>query len=151
MKLFAGKPAECSMLALRPQETPGRQGSIIWSPARTKSTWNQILSDDMPRCWTSGEVSRRGTVGHYRVNNGRPGHTNGTGCALWSSANEVHGVVALCGPISSPRIPVAPQIGSVNNVVLSITDIYYALKYSVNNNQKQQPHNNTDWPCWIKV
>jgi len=42
-------------------------------------------------------------VGHYRVNNGRPGHTNGTGCALWSSANEVHGVVALCGPISSPR------------------------------------------------
>jgi len=33
MKLFAGKPAECSMLALRPQETPGRQGSIVWSPA----------------------------------------------------------------------------------------------------------------------
>ena len=26
------------MLALRPQETPGRQGSIVWSPARTKST-----------------------------------------------------------------------------------------------------------------
>ena len=53
-----------------------------WSPARTKSTWNQTLGDDMPRCWTSGEVSRRGTVGHYGVNNGRPGHTNGTGCAL---------------------------------------------------------------------
>jgi len=31
MKLFAGKPVECSMLALRPQETPGRQGSIVWS------------------------------------------------------------------------------------------------------------------------
>jgi len=31
-------------------------------------------------------------VGHYRVNNGRPGHTNGTGCALWSSANEVHDI-----------------------------------------------------------
>jgi len=31
------------------------------SPARTKSTWNQTLGDDMPRCWTSGEVSRRGT------------------------------------------------------------------------------------------
>jgi len=34
MKLFAGKPAECSMLALQPQEMPGRQGSIVWSPVK---------------------------------------------------------------------------------------------------------------------
>jgi len=31
MKLFAGTPAECSMLALWPQETPGHQDSIAWS------------------------------------------------------------------------------------------------------------------------
>jgi len=36
MKLFAGKPAECSMLALRPQETPGCQGSIVWSRLTTE-------------------------------------------------------------------------------------------------------------------
>jgi len=57
MKLFAGKPAECSMLALRPQETPGRQGSIVWSPARTKSMWNQTLGDVQCR-WLGGVMVR---------------------------------------------------------------------------------------------
>jgi len=38
MKLFAGTPAECSMLALRPQEMPGHQDWIAWLPSQTKST-----------------------------------------------------------------------------------------------------------------
>jgi len=60
-------------------------------------------------CRTSSVVSWRGMMGHYHADSGRPGHTNGTGCALWSSANEVRGAVVLCGPISSPRTPIAPQ------------------------------------------
>ena len=43
---------------------------------------SQIVDDDMPRCRTSGAVSRRGTVGHYRANSVRQGHTNGTEYAL---------------------------------------------------------------------
>ena len=61
----------------------------------------------MPRCRTS--VSWRGTVGHYRANSGRQGHTNGTEYVPRSSANEVPGVEALCGPNSSPRTQVTPQ------------------------------------------
>jgi len=144
---------QCSTLALRPQETPGRKGSIIWSPARTKSTWNQTLGDDMPRCWTSGEVSRRGTVGHYRVNNGRPGHTNGTGCALWSSANE-HSVLRL--------------LIIVQQVVVQILDISiicrqlqfrllncspYTLYYTATKSRTWQVHHNSHYITfkWSRV
>jgi len=35
MKLFAGRPGECSIIALRPLEMPDRRDWIIWSPART--------------------------------------------------------------------------------------------------------------------
>jgi len=57
MKLFAWKPAECSMFTLRPQETPGRRNWIVWLSVRsTKSTESQISGDDMARCWTSGRV-----------------------------------------------------------------------------------------------
>ena len=45
MKLFAGTPAECSMLALQPQETPSHQDWIAWSPARTYGT---ALSEKLP-------------------------------------------------------------------------------------------------------
>jgi len=47
---------------------------------------------DMLRYRTSSVVSRRGMMGHYHAD-----------------SNEVPGAVALCGPISSPRTPIAPQ------------------------------------------
>jgi len=74
--------------------TPDRWDWIVWSPAQTELTYSQILDDDMPQCRTSGATSRRGTVGRYRANSGRQGHTNGTEYTLWSSSNEVPAVVA---------------------------------------------------------
>jgi len=37
MKLFAGRPVECSMIALRPQEMPDRRDWIVQSPAWTEA------------------------------------------------------------------------------------------------------------------
>jgi len=49
MKLFAGRPGEFSMIALRPQEMPDHRDWIAQSLARTESTYSQIVDDDMPQ------------------------------------------------------------------------------------------------------